>query len=189
MMTKTPALRALCLLAACPLACCTASRPGQSTTAVSAGVAASVESVPAPDGSEPVQTLAEFQRRFEEARRLEEQQEAQDRVAYQGCLAQEERDTCASVRVRLLTAWTKRIAGQITRAWVRPPGPRSFACLVQVTQKPDGHVSAVSFGPCDDNAALRASLEAAVDRASPLPPAPDPSLFDAHLSIQFGPTP
>ena len=35
--------------------------------------------------------------------------------------------------------------------------------------------------------AVRESIEAAVYRASPLPPPPDPSLFDTNLRIEFKP--
>jgi colicin import membrane protein len=49
-------------------------------------------------------------------------------------------------------------------------------------------VTNVRIGECNGDAALRESIESAVYRASPLPAAPDPSLFDRNLSFLFKPT-
>jgi colicin import membrane protein len=46
----------------------------------------------------------------------------------------------------------------------------------------------VSIGDCNGDEAVRESIEAAVYRASPLPPPPDPSLFERQLVIEFKPT-
>jgi colicin import membrane protein len=56
-----------------------------------------------------------------------------------------------------------------------------------VTQAPGGAVIQVGFGECNGDQAVRESIEAAVYRASPLPPPPDPSLFDRNLKINFKP--
>jgi colicin import membrane protein len=48
-------------------------------------------------------------------------------------------------------------------------------------------VTGVSIGECNGDQAVRDSIEAAVYRASPLPPPPDPALFDRHLVINFTP--
>ena len=45
----------------------------------------------------------------------------------------------------------------------------------------------VSIGECNGDQAVRDSIEAAVYRASPLPPPPDPALFDRQLVIAFTP--
>jgi colicin import membrane protein len=45
----------------------------------------------------------------------------------------------------------------------------------------------VSIGECNGDQAVRESIEAAVYRASPLPPPPDPALFDRSLKIRFKP--
>ncbi|MEJ1961159.1 MAG: cell envelope integrity protein TolA [Gammaproteobacteria bacterium] len=46
----------------------------------------------------------------------------------------------------------------------------------------------MSVGECNGDAAVRESIEAAVYRASPLPPAPDPAVFDRNLVFTFRPT-
>jgi colicin import membrane protein len=48
-------------------------------------------------------------------------------------------------------------------------------------------VTQVSIGACNGDQAVRDSIEAAVYRASPLPPPPDPSLFQRDLEITFKP--
>jgi colicin import membrane protein len=56
-----------------------------------------------------------------------------------------------------------------------------------VTQVPGGDVTQVRIGACNGDEAVRESIEAAVYRASPLPPTSDPSLFDRNLTIRFKP--
>jgi colicin import membrane protein len=45
----------------------------------------------------------------------------------------------------------------------------------------------VRIGTCNGDASVRESIEAAAYRASPLPPPPDPSLFERNLEITFKP--
>jgi colicin import membrane protein len=45
----------------------------------------------------------------------------------------------------------------------------------------------VSIGSCNGDQAVRESIEAAVYRASPLPPPSDPALFQRELEITFRP--
>jgi colicin import membrane protein len=59
--------------------------------------------------------------------------------------------------------------------------------MLYVTQVPGGEVTQVSIGDCNGDQAVRESIQAAVYRASPLPPPPDPSLFDRNLKIDFKP--
>src|SRR5436853_214715 len=73
-----------------------------------------------------------------------------------------------------------------------PPTPeerarRGIQCVLNVTQVPGGEVTQVSIGECNGDQAVRESIEAAVYRASPLPPPPDPALFDRNLKINFKP--
>jgi colicin import membrane protein len=57
-----------------------------------------------------------------------------------------------------------------------------------VTQVPGGEVTNVRVGTCNGDQAVRDSIEAAVYRASPLPPPPDPALFERNLELTFKPT-
>ncbi|HEV3179965.1 MAG TPA: cell envelope integrity protein TolA, partial [Steroidobacteraceae bacterium] len=87
-----------------------------------------------------------------------------------------------------LANWESMIAAKITRAWLRPPTARpGIECMLYVTQVPGGEVTQVRIGECNGDQAVRQSIEAAVYRASPLPPPPDPALFDRNLKINFKP--
>jgi colicin import membrane protein len=58
---------------------------------------------------------------------------------------------------------------------------------LEVTQVPGGTVTKVTIKQCNGDQAVRDSIEAAVYRASPLPPPPDPAMFDPVLRLTFKP--
>jgi colicin import membrane protein len=135
------------------------------------------------------ETKAAQEKKAQEAKeKAEEAQEEAEREAdLQRSLASEER-TAAASSGPALASWQARIAAQINRAWLRPPTARpGIQCMLSVTQEPGGVVTQVSIGACNGDQAVRESIEAAVYRASPLPPPPDPALFDRNLKINFKP--
>lgn len=84
--------------------------------------------------------------------------------------------------------WQAAIASRIERAWIRPTQAEGVTCIVSVSQVPGGEVTSVRVDSCaPDNAALRDSVEAAVYRASPLPPPPDGVPFERNLRLRFAP--
>ena len=127
-------------------------------------------------------------RAAEERQRQADAQESSERLAdLQRSLAAEERAKVARSGAAL-ASWESQIAAKITRAWLRPPTARpGIECVLNVTQVPGGEVTQVSIGECNGDQAVRESIEAAVYRASPLPPPPDPALFDRNLKINFKP--
>jgi colicin import membrane protein len=132
--------------------------------------------------------VADARKRADEKRKADEQRQAQERQAeLQKSLEQEEH----AARLRssgALASWLGQIANRIQRAWIRPPSAKpGLDCMVYVTQVPGGEVTNVRVGECNGDAAVRQSIESAVLRASPLPPPPDPSLFDRNLEIRFIP--
>lgn len=151
---------------------------------------------------------AEAQKKLEEQRRAEaraaqekkareaadakqraaEAQEASEREAdLKRSLAAEEHASAARSGPAL-ASWQAQIAAKINRAWLRPPTAKAgIQCVLNVTQVPGGEVTQVSIGECNGDQAVRESIEAAVYRASPLPPPPDPALFDRSLKINFKP--
>ncbi len=139
------------------------------------------------------QRKAEEQKKAAEAAALaksqaQDAQEAQEREAdLKRSLAAEEH--ARAVRAGpALASWQSQITAKIERAWLRPPTARpGIECVLNVTQAPGGAVIQVGFGECNGDQAVRESIEAAVYRASPLPPPPDPSLFDRNLKINFKP--
>ena len=123
----------------------------------------------------------------ERAQRLAEAEEKSEAEAdLKRSLAAEQANAARSGPA--LANWEAMIAAKITRAWLRPPTARpGIECMLYVTQVPGGEVTQVRIGECNGDPAVRQSIEAAVYRASPLPPPPDPALFDRNLKIDFKP--
>jgi colicin import membrane protein len=81
-----------------------------------------------------------------------------------------------------------RLSSRIQNAWIKPPSARAgLDCIVNITQIPGGEVTGAHVSQCNGDAAARQSIENAVLRASPLPPPPDPALFQRNLVIHFHP--
>jgi colicin import membrane protein len=132
---------------------------------------------------------AEAQKRAaeEQQRQADAKEQAQREADLKRSLAAEEQARKARAGPAL-ASWQSQIAARINRAWLRPPTARpGIECMLNVTQVPGGEVTEVSIGECNGDQAVRESIEAAVYRASPLPPPPDPALFDRHLRIDFKP--
>jgi colicin import membrane protein len=122
-----------------------------------------------------------------ERARQEEQDRREREADLKRSLAAEEHADVAR-NSAALASWESLIAARITRAWLRPPTAKAgIDCMLNVTQVPGGEVTQVSIGECNGDAAVRQSIQDAVYRASPLPPPPDPSLFDRNLKIRFKP--
>jgi colicin import membrane protein len=139
----------------------------------------------------------------EEARRKAAEQKAQAKAERQrkadaaaasarqaeleAALAREERHADA-VSAGLLDRYLAEITASVEHAWKRPASAKEgIRCVISVNQLPGGEVTRVKIGECNGDAAVRQSIENAVYRASPLPPPPDPSLFDRKLRLVFAP--
>jgi colicin import membrane protein len=89
---------------------------------------------------------------------------------------------------RLLDEYIQAIHDQIQRNWDLPltaqPG---MECVVKVTQLPSGDVIDIFFERCNGDDVVKRSIEVAVHRASPLPLASLPSLFNANVTVIFRP--
>ncbi|HVA54355.1 MAG TPA: cell envelope integrity protein TolA [Gammaproteobacteria bacterium] len=84
--------------------------------------------------------------------------------------------------------WAALITQKIENNWVKPPtAPDNLKCIVDVQQVPGGTVTNATVGVCNGDDAVRQSIVNAVYQSSPLPPPPDPSIFDRSLTITFCP--
>jgi colicin import membrane protein len=83
--------------------------------------------------------------------------------------------------------WALAIIRRIRHSWAMPPSAAGTRCVLQVTQDSAGQVVNARISDCNGDDAVRESLLAAVHRASPLPPPPEPALFDPNLTIVFAP--
>jgi colicin import membrane protein len=140
--------------------------------------------------------IADAKRKADEKRKADDEKrkadEAKARAATEAELrksleAEERLNTLRSSGA--MVSWIGQIANRIQRAWLKPPSAKpGLDCVVYVTQVPGGAVTSVKVGECNGDAAVRESIESAVIRASPLPPPPDPALFERDLEIRFRPT-
>ncbi|MGE0188927.1 MAG: TonB C-terminal domain-containing protein [Steroidobacteraceae bacterium] len=100
-----------------------------------------------------------------------------------------EEGRAAAVNSGLLNQYVALIQQKVMRNWNKPSTAKSgLECEVNVTQAAGGTVLSVSIGRCNGDQAVRTSIEAAVQRASPLPNPPDPRLFERNLLFIFKPT-
>ena len=146
------------------------------------------------------QEKADAQRKAAEAKQLAEQKraEAAQREADDKARAESEAELKNSLAAEehanqlrssgALVSWVGQITARIQRAWLRPPSARQgIQCVLHITQAPGGAVLSAKIESCNGDQAVRESIEAAAYRASPLPPPPDPSLFERDLEVTFRP--
>ena len=127
-----------------------------------------------------VKAAAEKKRKADEAR-LKVEREADLRAR----IAEEEERTGAAFK-GLKAQYVAIIQAHVERHWFKPPGtPAGAACMAYVTQIPGGEVVGVRFGSCGGGEAFRQSIENAIRNASPLPPPPQPELFDREVTLAF----
>jgi colicin import membrane protein len=140
--------------------------------------------------------IADAKKKAEEKRKADEAKRKADEDAKVRAASEAELRKSLEAEERLtalrssnaMVSWIGQIANRIQRAWLKPPSARpGIECIVHVTQVPGGVVTSAKVGECNGDAAVRESIEAAVMRASPLPPPPDPALFERDLDIRFKP--
>jgi colicin import membrane protein len=138
------------------------------------------------------QRVADIEKRQREAA---EQRKAQDAARAQAAREAELKQQLAEETGRmqaesagLNNQYAALIEQRVYRNWNRPATARpGIECQVRVTQAPAGTVLSVEVGQCNGDAAVRQSIEAAVLRSSPLPPPPDPRLFQRNVLLIFKP--
>lgn len=131
----------------------------------------------------------EARRKAEAERRRREAEAAARREREQQLMQslQAEAERMAAIRAGKQAEWIGVISAKVMRNWAQPPNlAEDFYCEFEVRQIPGGEVVSVEAGRCD-NEVLRRSAEAAIWKASPLPPPADPSLFDQYVNIIFQP--
>jgi colicin import membrane protein len=146
------------------------------------------------------QRLAEAERKRVEEIKQRQEDEAKKRRAAEEAKAQASReeelqrqlaDEEEVMEARGSTAMAQYVAlirQHVERRWIRPPSVREgLDCEVKVVQAPGGSVLSAQVTRCNGDAAVRQSIETAVLRSSPLPPPPDPRLFERTLLLQFKP--
>ena len=140
----------------------------------------------------------EIKKRAEEQRVAEQKAAAAQREAEDKSRAESEAELRTSLAAEehanqlrssgALVSWLSQITARIQHAWLRPPSARQgIQCVLHITQAPGGAVLSARIESCNGDQAVRESIEAAAYRASPLPPPPDPSMFERDLEVTFRP--
>lgn len=133
---------------------------------------------------------AERQREAEIERQRKANEEARiaaEQAARQAEL-QAESSRLEAQQANATAAYMFAIQQRISRNWVRPASATAgLECVVNIRQLPGGEVVSVSIGTCNGDATVRRSIEAAVQKASPLPSPADPSVFDRDIRLTFKP--
>lgn len=132
----------------------------------------------------------ERRRREEEERRqaeLEAEEEAR-REAEEAAQAAAEREARERELERMGARYKDAIRSHVTQNWRQPSAfEEGNRALVRVRQIPSGDVTDVMLLECDGDRSFCESVEAAVRRASPLPEAPDPDVFERTIDFNFDP--
>lgn len=90
----------------------------------------------------------------------------------------------------LKNSYINQIASRVRGQWRYQGAKDDWGCYVHVLQDLNGTVGSVTLKSCNIGNSAKAqsfkdSIERAVYKASPLPHAPDKSVFDAHVSFYF----
>lgn len=125
---------------------------------------------------------AEKRRAAENARlQAERESDLQRQLAEEDALTQAQ-------NAGLQNQYVALIEQRVYRNWNKPASARpGIECQVRVTQAQGGTVLSAEVTTCNGDAAVRQLIEAAVLRSSPLPPPPDPRLFQRNLLLIFKP--
>ena len=86
--------------------------------------------------------------------------------------------------------YVKQIATKVKGQWRYQGAEKNWGCDIHILQDIDGKVQSVNVQSCnvDNNAKAKSfknAIERAVYKASPLPPAPDKSVFDREILFHF----
>jgi hypothetical protein len=105
-----------------------------------------------------------------------------------------------AIQSKLFGSYTSQIDARIERAWRKPRSPIApptkdtqgrihhkdlFTCQARISQDRDGSVTEVELMQCDGSLEWQMSLVNAIQRASPLPSPPSPTVFTNVLTLSF----
>jgi colicin import membrane protein len=131
------------------------------------------------------------QQRAAEAQAFEKDQEARSLTQEIQAEEDHERDLVIEDQFsKLKSSYIGLIAARVKDEWRYMGAEDDWGCDVYIIQDEDGYVEAVNVQGCtiddsDKAASFRNSIDRAVYKASPLPMAPDQSVFDTEIMFFF----
>ncbi len=105
-----------------------------------------------------------------------------------------------AIQSRLFGSYTSQIDARIQRAWRKPRSEiapptkdangrlhrrETFPCQARIAQDAGGNVMEIELIQCDGSTEWQMSLVNAIQRASPLPAPPSPTVFTSVLMLSF----
>jgi hypothetical protein len=97
-----------------------------------------------------------------------------------------------AVQSLLFGRYTQQIDARIQRAWRKPrsalnagSADEAFECQARISQDAQGNVIEIELVQCNGSTAWQMSLVRAIQRASPLPAPPSPTVFSNALTLSF----
>ncbi len=131
----------------------------------------------------------DLERQRLENERQRQEAEAAERQRQQQLEIDAEAQRLARMAADDVTRWQYAIRQKITRNFVLPASAPAtgLECIVNVRQLPGGRVVDVRVGRCNGDDVVRRAIEAAVNKASPLPSPDNPNIFERDLQIVFKP--
>jgi colicin import membrane protein len=142
----------------------------------------------AADAKRKAEKAAEAKAAADRKRLAQEARERDAREAELRARLEEEETRTGAGFQSLKASYVRAIQVHVEQRWYEPPGlAQGLSCTIVVTQIPGGEVVGMRFGTCNGNAAVRQSIETAVRNASPLPPPPEPALFEREIELIFTP--
>ena len=128
------------------------------------------------------QRQEDIRRQREENERLRRELEAEQRQDE----IDAESERLAAIDSGQLAVYQAMIQQKIYRNWKVPASAQDdLFCSVRVRQARGGDVLGVSFVRCNGDEAVKRSIEAAINRSSPLPDPPEANLFDPNILLNL----
>lgn len=133
---------------------------------------------------------ADEQRKIETAKKrkaekaAQERHEAEQQIKEQ--LASEEQAARVQQAQTLISQYIPLIKKRVEEKWLRPPSAKpGLSCTVTVRLLPGGEVTDARVTVSSGDAIFDRSVEAAINKASPLPLPADPALFEYFRELNF----
>ncbi len=142
--------------------------------------------------AEAAKRKAEEEKKQAEAEEAKKRQQAEEQLKAQ-MAAEAERLAAEAKRLdsarlnRLQDQYVADITNKVQRNWLRPPDSRGSHCSVVIAQIPGGEIVGTRVTDCDGDVAFQRSVEAAVQKSSPLPLPKEPELFQREIEFVFRP--
>jgi colicin import membrane protein len=136
------------------------------------------------------QEAREKQAKADAARKQKEAKEQAQLDAETQKEAAQEAARMAAERSGVMDEYIRQIQAKIALNWNQPLSAKpGLECVINVIQLPTGDVfkATVDNNRCNGDDAVKRSIEAAVQRASPLPKPPTQAVFERNLIVTFRP--